>query len=60
MPFKTYGCRKCGKQAPKDLREHGTFAERMSWLRRHYKKYHPRLFSASIKKGVATRKARRK
>jgi len=55
-PYKTFGCSICGMQAPKELREHGTFAERMKWLRSHRKKYHPELFKKSIKKGVKTRK----
>lgn len=41
MPYKSFGCRLCGFQAPKKLREHGKFAERMKWLRGHYKKFHP-------------------
>jgi hypothetical protein len=56
MPYKTFGCKLCGKQASKQLREHGTFEERQEWLRDHRKKFHPKAFKASIKKGVATRK----
>lgn len=44
MPFKTYGCSICGKQAPKELRAHGKFKERMKWLREHYKRNHPKEF----------------
>jgi len=44
MPLKTFGCSICGKQAPKKIREHGKFAERIDWLRRHYKRFHPRKF----------------
>jgi len=60
MPFKTFGCSICGKQAPKSLREHGTFEERMSWVRKHRKKYHPKAFKSSIKKAIQTRKMNRK
>jgi hypothetical protein len=56
MPYKTFGCSICGKQAPTQLRKHGTFAERMTWLREHRKKYHSTAFKRSIKKGLATRK----
>lgn len=51
MPYKTWGCSICGKQAPIKLREHGKFKERMGWLRRHYKKYHPTKFREMVKKG---------
>jgi len=53
--YKTFGCKICGQQAPKKLREHGTFAERMKWLRDHRKAKHPKAFRASIKKGLRTR-----
>lgn len=56
-PLKSYGCAKCGKQAPTKLRADGKFEERFQWLRRHYKKNHPVLFKRSIRKGVATRKS---
>lgn len=41
MPFKSWGCGICKKQAPKALREHNKFLERMKWLRHHYQKEHP-------------------
>jgi len=44
MPYRTWGCSICGKQAPKRLREHGNFADRMAWLRRHYKREHTKEF----------------
>lgn len=44
MPYKTFGCSICGKQAPRALRADGKSEERWSWLRRHYKKNHPRKF----------------
>ena len=50
------GCRHC---APKALLAEGKLDERMSWMRRHYRKYHPKLFSKQVKKGVASRKAKR-
>ena len=56
MPYATWGCSICGKQAPLELRRHGKFAERMAWLRRHRAKYHPRLFNKSVKKAIKSRK----
>jgi hypothetical protein len=56
VPFKTFGCSICGKQAPAKLRLHGTFEERMKWLREHREKFHPRKFRESIRKGIETRK----
>jgi len=56
MPYKTFGCSICGKQAPKSLREHGTFEERQDWLRDHRKKYHPKAFKESVRKGLKTRR----
>jgi len=50
MPYKTWGCSICGAQAPKKLRAHGKFAERMKWLRRHYQKKHPAKFREWHKK----------
>ena len=44
MPYKSWSCSICGKQAPKALREHGKFKERMDWLRKHYKKAHNKRF----------------
>jgi hypothetical protein len=44
MPYKSYGCSRCKKQSPLKLREHGTFKERMDWLRDHYKRKHPAEF----------------
>lgn len=58
MPYKTFGCSICGKQAPLRLREHGTMSERMKWLREHRKKEHPAAFKASVKKAVSTRRAK--
>jgi len=43
-------CSKCGKRSPV-----GYFEDRMAWLRRHYKKYHPRAWKRSVAKGVANR-----
>ena len=59
--LKSFGCTKCGKQAPKKLRREDapTFAKRMSWLRNHNKRYHYTSFRRSIKKGVQTRMANR-
>jgi len=55
MPYETWGCSICGKQAPKKYRADGYFEERMEWARQHRAKYHPAAFAASVKKGVATR-----
>lgn len=44
MPLKSYGCSVCGEQAPKVLRKEGQLEKRFKWLRRHYKKQHPREF----------------
>jgi hypothetical protein len=55
MPYETWGCRICGKQAPKRLREHGTFSERMKWLWSHRKKYHPKEHARSIRKSLEAR-----
>lgn len=43
-PLESYGCSVCGRQAPKELREHGKYRERMAWLRRHYGRRHPYIF----------------
>jgi hypothetical protein len=43
-------CTKCGKRSPV-----GYFEDRTAWLRRHYKKNHPRAWKRSVAKGVATR-----
>ncbi len=59
MPYETYGCSVCSQQAPRRLREHGTFAERLKWLRHHYAKAHPRKFAEWNKKSVKTKKVRR-
>jgi len=57
MPYKTWGCSICGMQAPKRLRAHGKFKERMDWLRNHYREYHPDEYKKMIQK---IKKARRK
>jgi hypothetical protein len=43
-PLKSFRCSICGKQAPKTLRAEGKSEKRWGWLRRHYKRYHPRKF----------------
>jgi hypothetical protein len=58
MAYQSWGCKECGKEAPERLRKHGQFGQRMTWLRRHRKKYHPEQFRESIEKGVATRLSR--
>jgi len=64
-PLSQFCCSVCAKEghrhcAPKRTLEHGGMEERMSWMRNHYKKYHPKLFAKQVKKGVTTRKANRK
>jgi len=61
MPYKTWGCSICGMQAPVELRRHGQFANRMKWLREHYKLHHPDEFQKIMRKAVRTRaRGRRK
>lgn len=42
--LKSYACAICGRRAPKKLRAHGKFGERMDWLRKHYREHHPVAF----------------
>lgn len=56
--YKKFGCSICGEQAPKKLREHGTFDKRMKWVREHREEQHPATFKKSIKKGIKTRRAK--
>lgn len=57
MPLESYGCSICGKQAPKDLRRHGQYADRMKWLRKHYQRSHPTLFRKwAIRESVKERR----
>lgn len=51
MPDKTVHCSICGKAV-----SGYDFPERMAKLRRHRKKYHPKAFRESIRKGIASRK----
>lgn len=60
MPYKTWGCSICGMQAPKALREHGQFANRMKWLREHYKLHHPDEFQKMMHRAVQTRAKNRR
>lgn len=55
MPLKSFKCSICGANCPKKYLAEGQFANRMSWLREHRKKKHPKAFKRSIKKGVLTR-----
>ena len=41
MPLKSFSCRICGADCPRDYLVHGRFASRMRWLRRHYREKHP-------------------
>jgi len=47
-------CSVCGKAIRVE-----NFADQMAKLRRHYKKYHPKKFKESIKRGVKKRKERK-
>ena len=58
MPLKSFKCSICGARCPKEYLRHGAMGKRMSWLREHRKRVHPRAFRESIKKGVRTRKAK--
>jgi len=55
MPKKTVHCRLCGKAI-----SGYDFPERMTKLRRHRKRSHPKAHRKSIKKAVRTRMARKK
>lgn len=56
MPLRSFTCGRCGAKCPKKYLEHGQFAKRMSWLRRHRRKYHPEAHKKSIRKAVKTRR----
>lgn len=60
MPLKSFKCRICGKKCPQRYLAHSKFSERMNWLRRHRKRYHPKAHRKSIKKAVRTRLKKRK
>lgn len=55
FPLKQFKCSICGASCPKEYLAHSKFSERMTWLRRHYKRNHPRAFRAGIRKGVKAR-----
>ena len=55
MPLKSFGCSICGAQAPKKLREHGKFSERMKWLWSHRKAKHPAAHKRSVTKSQRTK-----
>jgi len=61
--WKVIHCRTCGKVIRRfdrrRYRGHVPQREILAAIRRHYKKFHPRKFRASIRKGVRTRKERR-
>lgn len=54
MP-ETIHCSICGKAIRGE-----NFADIMAKLRRHRKKHHPKAFRESIRKGVRTRKAKKR
>jgi len=56
MPLKSFKCSICGARCPKKYLAHGQLKKRMSWLRRHRKRKHPKAFKKSVKKAVRTRK----
>jgi len=43
-PLAQFCCSICDRCAPKSTLPHGKFEERMSWLRKHYQRYHPKEF----------------
>lgn len=59
MPLSQFKCSVCGKNAPRKVLEHGSYKERMDWLRKHYKENHPRKWAEWNKKVAKTKKARR-
>ena len=44
MPLRQFKCGICGRATPKEMLRHGKMKQRMEWLRKHYKKYHPARF----------------
>jgi hypothetical protein len=62
-PLAQFKCKICGAEAPKNLLRtgpiRGQFLNRMSWLRKHRKRFHYSSFRRSVRKGVATRAANR-
>lgn len=49
--IKQFCCRICASKgirrcAPKSALREGHLSDRMTWLRRHYRKYHPKAFKA--------------
>jgi len=51
MPLKSFCCSVCGRCAPRKYLAHGQFGNRMRWLRRHYKRHHPKKFRAMYQAG---------
>ena len=52
--IKQFCCRICAREgkrrcAPKSTLPEGHLSERMSWLRHHYKRNHPKAFKAMYK-----------
>lgn len=45
MPLTKFQCSICGAKCPRKYLLHGKTSERMDWLRRHYKRKHPRAFA---------------
>ena len=43
-PIRKFCCRQCSECAPKKLLEEGRFAERIAWLKHHYKEKHPSMW----------------
>lgn len=56
MPLKSFNCSVCGARSPKKYLAEGQFQKRMSWLRRHRKRKHPRLHKKSTRKMLRTKK----
>jgi len=59
MPLSRFCCSLCGKCAPKKYLAHGKFEQRMEWLRKHRKKYHPGEHRKSGRKAKETKARKR-
>jgi len=55
MPLKSFNCSICGAKCPSAYLRHGHMSDRMKWLRRHYKRKHPREFARMYIKKIKTK-----
>ena len=56
MPLKSFKCSICGVRCPRKYLTHSKFKNRMSWLRRHRKKKHPKAHRKSTRKTLRTKR----